>query len=225
MLLLLVCSSYALAAERPDAAVAQGGAGFAPQEESVRRYRVANEDSYLRVFVMRGGALARFGHNHVIGGPVIGGEIWLADDPADTDFQLAVDVTALEVDRPAWRAEAGAAFASKPDAKDIAGTRMNMLGSMVLDADQYPVIAVDAAGVTGQMPEFKVLARINLKGQAHTLPITVKLGYEGQKLVAEGQFSFKQSDLGLQPFSVLLGTLSVRDELRVAYRIVGEPRP
>jgi len=42
-------------------------------------------------------------------------------------------------------------------------------------------------------------------------------------LTATGEFSFKQSDLGLTPFTALMGALAVQDEMRVKFRIRAEP--
>ena len=40
------------------------------------------------------------------------------------------------------------------------------------------------------------------------------------ELTASGELPIKQTDLGLTPFSALLGALAVQDELRVRFRFV-----
>jgi hypothetical protein len=39
-------------------------------------------------------------------------------------------------------------------------------------------------------------------------------------LIVSGELPIKQTDLGLTPFSAMLGALQVQDELRVRFRIV-----
>ncbi len=40
-------------------------------------------------------------------------------------------------------------------------------------------------------------------------------------LAADGEFTFKQSDLGLEPYTGLLGALRVADAIRAKVHIVG----
>ncbi len=190
--------------------------------EHARAYTVLQEQSLLKVFVMRGGPLSRFGHNHIIGGAVLSGRLALAEDLSQSAFSLSVDVHSLEVDRPQWRSTGGEDFASTPSDEDIAGTRDNMLGPRVLDASQYPKITIQSAGILGELPEFSVLARISLKDKTRSLPVPVRVRQTGGHLIAEGEFTLNQSEFGIEPFSILLGAISVQDELRVQYRIVAQ---
>jgi|GEM_PF-6776323 len=68
-----------------------------------RQFVVDREASDLRIVVFPAGALARLGHAHVIGGPVIDGEVALAEPWEQSALRLRIDVEALEVDRPEWR--------------------------------------------------------------------------------------------------------------------------
>lgn len=214
------------AASQPEA-VAPGDppALFPAAGEGSKRYVILAEASEIRIHVMRAGPLARLGHNHIIGGPAVRGELWLADKLPASGFALVVDVTELEVDRPAWRRDAGAEFSRQPDKRDIEGTRRNMLGPKVLDADRHPTIELEAIEVRGALPDLVLITRFTVRGQTHTAPVAVRLGQENSLLVAEGEFTLLQSDFGIKPFSVLLGSLRVQDEVRVAFRIVAEVRP
>jgi hypothetical protein len=40
------------------------------------------------------------------------------------------------------------------------------------------------------------------------------------ELLAQGEFPLKQTDIGLQPFTALLGALAVQDELQLQFRLV-----
>ena len=61
--------------------------------------------------------------------------------------------------------------------------------------------------------------RIALKGQAHRVRVPVRFEQVTDGIVARGEFPLRQSELGLQPFSVALGTLVVLDEMKVRFEI------
>lgn len=183
-------------------------------------YDVVAAESLLQIKVYRGGPLARFGHNHVIGGPVLTGQVAVADDLSESRVSLSIDLASMQVDLPQWRRQAGDDFTSVPSEDDIAGTRENMLGPKVLDVASYPEAHVEIAGILGAAPDFSVLARITLKGGTRSLPVPVHLETSAGKIVASGKFKLTQSDFGLEPFSVLLGALSVQDELDILYSVV-----
>ena len=105
------------------------------------------------------------------------------------------------------------------------GTRHNMLGEALLDAEHSPQIVLRAVRLEPAAPGAdgaSVLAYIEatVRGQVHTLrvPVTYQLG-AGEVTVA-GETTLKQSELGLKPFSALLGALQVQDEMRIRFRIV-----
>ena len=52
--------------------------------------------------------------------------------------------------------------------------------------------------------------------------LTVPLQWEQQDgtLRASGEFSFRQSELGLEPYSLLLGALRVADEVQARFELV-----
>lgn len=196
-----------------------------PSTDSHAQFRVIESESFLRVKVMRGGPLSRFGHNHVVGGPVFSGQAGLADRLTDSQLELSIRLVDFQVDEPQWRLEAGEAFASVPSEEDIAATRLNMMGPGVLDTQTFPVATVGLAGILGTAPDFSVLARITLKGRTRSLPVPVHFERAGQRITASGSFILTQSDFGIEPFSVLLGAIRVQDDLEVRYKIVASAVP
>ncbi len=188
-------------------------------------YDIVESESILLIQVLRGGPLSRFGHNHVIGGPVISGHLALADNLPDSQLNLTIRLADLQVDRPQWRRAAGKDFSSEPSDDDIAGTRANMLGPKVLDVARFPVATAEVAGILGTVPDFSVLARITLKESTRSLPIPVHFENDGERITATGTFVLTQSDFGIEPFSVLLGAISVKDDLQIQYTIVASARP
>lgn len=182
-------------------------------------YRVLPDASELRLLVYRDGPLARFGHNHVVSGP-IRGELRVGDTTADSGFRLTVDVVELRVDDAAARAEEGEAFAASVDEKSRAGTRENMLGEKLLDADKWPEIRIESIALEGPRWNPSVRAKVTLRGVARELAFPAAVFVDGERLVVIARFTIRQSDFGIEPFSALAGGLRVADSIEARVRLV-----
>jgi len=189
----------------------------------IRVYRVDAEQSRLRIRVDPAGTLARLGHSHVIGGAALGGRVGLDPDGGTAWVDLELRADALEVDRPEWRREQELRPDLEPDA--VEGTRDNMLGPKVLDAEQFPLIRVRSAGFRGALDSPTVLARIDLRGQVTEAEIPVRLTYGPDRLEAIGTFTPTHAQLGLTPFSAAGGALRVAQPIRIEFRIVATRDP
>ena len=53
------------------------------------------------------------------------------------------------------------------------------------------------------------------------MPVTLEA--QGADLVASGELELRQSELGLTPFSVMMGALQVQDAMQVRFRLVAAP--
>jgi polyisoprenoid-binding protein YceI len=188
-------------------------------------YEVVAADSLLTILVYRGGALASVGHNHVIASHDLRGTLYVTPDPMRSSFELHVPVATLTVDEEALRAQqASADF--PPDVPESAkeGTRRNMLGEALLDAAESPEILLQAVRLEqSAAPDPRtVMVRLQstVRGQQRifAVPVSYQIG-EGAVMVS-GTFPLRQSDLGLTPFSAMLGALQVQDEMRISLRIV-----
>jgi polyisoprenoid-binding protein YceI len=183
-------------------------------------YRVAAEESLLQILVYRGGAMARLGHNHVIASRHLEGEVFLAADATRTRFEIRVPVNELTVDEPAMRESAGADFPPGVPQSARDGTRNNLLSGALLDGANYPWIRLRATDVApAAAGGYDVGVEITLKGQAHQVRVPVALQRGDGALTASGEFTLKQSQLGLKPFSVAMGTLVVLDEMKIRFHI------
>lgn len=161
--------------------------------------------SQLRILVLRGGRLAALGHNHVLGLPPLRGGVQMPAALLELSFRL----DELEFDRPAWRAALGPDFASVPDADSIAATRRNML--IALETERFPLVRLQARGLDGETLQLD----LTLHGQTRSISVPLQLDLQAHSLRARTRFAIKQSDFGIQPFSVLGGLLAVQDELRI----------
>jgi hypothetical protein len=188
-----------------------------PRDET---YRIVSTRSSLTLKVYRSGALASLGHNHVIESRDIDGFVYLADDLGRARADLFVPVAGFTIDDATARNTAGPDFATQPSASDIEGTRANMLGPKLLDAQTWPFIVVHVAPLHVGADSTQVQLSIRTLDHVATVPVDVHWGRNGNELAIGAQFSISHATLGLEPFSTLGGALRVADQIDVAVSIV-----
>ena len=194
-------------------------------------YDIVADESLLTIRVYRGGTLASAGHNHVIASHALTGTIYVPADLMRTSFEAHIPVASFTVDEAALRAQEHSAD-FPPEVPDSAreGTRRNMLGEALLDSERNPQIVLrsvrlesagqPAAGTGGEAKA--VLARVQstVRGQVRTISVPVRYRLAAGTIIVSGETPLRQSDIGLTPFSALLGALQVQDEMRVRFRLV-----
>jgi polyisoprenoid-binding protein YceI len=180
---------------------------------------VVADESLLQILVYRGGAMARLGHNHVIASHQLAGSVYVTADPLATRFEITFPVNGLTVDEPALREAAGPDFppAVPQSARD--GTHKNLLSEALLDGANYPEIRLRALDIRAAGEAYDAGVEILFKGQAYARRVPVGVRREAGMLVASGEFPLRQSELGLKPFSVAMGSLVVLDEMHVRFEI------
>jgi hypothetical protein len=77
-------------------------------------------------------------------------------------------------------------------------------------------VRVEPAGVGS------LTAHIDAEVRGQHRPISMAARYElsGDTLTVSGDTSLRQSDLGLAPFTALMGALAVQDEMRISLHLV-----
>lgn len=188
-------------------------------------YRVDTTRSLLQILVYRGGKLAALGHNHVIASHDLTGTVMRAEPLTGTRFDIELPVPSLTVDEPELRREAGADFEAEVPQSARDGTRRNLLSGAVLDAEHFAAIRLRATdAVDLQDGRFDVGVDVEIKGQIRRLRVPVQLQVAANELIATGELAVLQSDLGLTPFTALLGALTVENQMRVRFRVVAKAR-
>jgi len=178
--------------------------------------------SAVRIYVFRGGQAAKLGHNHVLSAPEFTGFVYLpASDAADAKFDLEFRLDRLELDNPEYRSAVGGTFATALPAGAVEGARKHMLGVDNLQADRFSFVRIRSVQLTGELPRFAAQIEVEMHGQARTilLPLSVE-GLPG-RLSVTGAFVLKQTDFGIEPYSVLGGLLAVKDAVVVEFNLVG----
>lgn len=172
-------------------------------------YRVDPAGSTVVIEVRRAGSLARLGHDHVVAGYDIRGDVM--PDSNRADLYIALD--ALIVDEAQLRAQAG--FDTEPTADAIAGTRRNMR-NRVLEVEHFPfaVISIDALDA-----ERVASVSITLHGATRRMRIPLQVDATPDEWRVAGAFALNQTDFGIVPLSLLGGAIEVQDAVAVRFRI------
>jgi hypothetical protein len=183
-------------------------------------YRIDPAQSELRVLVYRAGTMAKLGHDHVIENHALTGWVGLAPGAAAASFYLAVPVAAFVIDDESARLAAGPEFGEPVDAEAKEGTRRNMLGPALLDAEHHALIALRSVAFQGAEPHLVATVEIDVAGHGSRLTIPVDVVRGDRRLTATVECPVRQTDLGLTPFSVMLGALRVADQINVRLKVV-----
>ncbi len=190
-----------------------------PVPGAIAGYHIDTAHSELRLLVYRAGPMARFGHNHVIINRAVAG--WIhADSTSAAAFSLSVPVTDFVVDDADARRTEGPDFSEKVPEDATSGTRRNMLGAALLDAEHFPTITLTSISVASMPGKSEATVAVEVAGHASTLVIPFTVETSEDRLTASGTVMLRQSTMGLTPFSIMLGALQVQDELTVKFKLV-----
>jgi polyisoprenoid-binding protein YceI len=200
------------AAPAPQPPAVQQGAG--------REFQVDPAASLLTIRVYRGGALARAGHNHLIASHSLTGVVRVPEDPMRATFDVHLPVNELMVDEEDLRAREGPDFPPgvPEDAKE--GTKRNMIGASLLEAERYPEIVLQSEAIQRGADGLEAQVRVIVRDRASSVIVPVKYEIRGAELQVQGELPIKQTDLGLTPFSLFGGALRVLDEMKIRFSIV-----
>jgi len=187
--------------------------------DDLQRYVIDSDRSWIRVLVYRAGLMSIFGHNHVIGSHEISGAVTCGADVNDTTVEMSFPVQSLLVDSPDLRDLEGDDFSARIADKDIRGTRKNLLGDKVLDAESHALIQIRTTEVTGDMESLLVKADVIIAGRTNSISFPASATWSGDVITVTGTVGLSHADLGLRPFSAAFGTLKVHKELTIRFEI------
>ena len=190
-----------------------------------RVFTLVPTDSLVRIYAFRAGPAARLGHNHVLSAPQFTGFFYLPPSgAADGRFDLAFRLDQLEIDNPAYRSELGTAFSAILSPETIESTRQHLLGSNDLQAYQLPFVRIRSLQISGEAPKFAAEAQVEMHGQEREMWIPLDVVGLPDRLSVSGSFVLRQTDFGVQPYSLLAGLLSVQDEVVLEFKLTGACR-
>jgi YceI-like domain len=226
VLLPVLCACGALKAPHAGAPQPHETAWPMDRQRPGTLYRVDEGQSEVRILVYRAGPLARFGHNHVVVNRAIRGAVNQADSASG--FWLTLPAAGFVVDDAQARREEGADFENEVPEDAKSGTLRNMLSTAVLDADEFPAVSINCSGVSwpgGAPGEGPMIAAVDISVAGHEskIDVPVTVHSDSTQLSATGSFEIRQSQLGLTPYSLMLGALQVQDAMTIKFKILAVP--
>jgi polyisoprenoid-binding protein YceI len=159
------------------------------------------EHSTLTVFAFKSGFFSAFADDHVIRAPIASGAVSLDAPPAVELVVRAADLRVLDPGLSAGKR---------------AEVQTRMLGPEVLDSPRYPDIEFTSTSIAPVSPDrWTVTGRLTIHGVTRSITFSVAQRdgrYRGTAVVT-------QRDFGIEPISIVGGTVKVKDELKVEFDI------
>ena len=183
-----------------------------PGEAAVVRYRLIPEQSKFTVQAFAEGLFSAFGHDPVLAIKDFTGEAQFVPG----SFESASLKITIKADSIVLSNEV-----SEKDRLEIEQT----MREQVLEIAKYPEIVFVSSNISvTRLAEGRYRARIIGDLTFHgvtqkNLWITAQVTVSGESLKAQGDFTLKQTDFGIKPFSVVGGTIKLKNELKFSFDI------
>jgi polyisoprenoid-binding protein YceI len=131
---------------------------------------------------------------------------WVDGEP--NTAELVVEVDSLQV----LRGEGGVKGLSGPE-KSLA--RSNALKS--LSASRFPEIRFAADDVAATQDGYRLNGTLHIRGKARAHTVDLHIDDLGDSLRLTAESTVRQKDFGVKPFSMLVGSVRVADEVAVCF--------
>jgi polyisoprenoid-binding protein YceI len=183
------------------------------EEGAIANYRINNEISRFTVRGFAGGLLSKLGHNPVLAIRDFSGEAHFEPDALEkSSLYLKIKAGSLEVQNDA----------PEKDRREM----KRVMNEQVLEVTRYPEIVFESTAVSGAKAgegsyRLVIEGKLTLHGVTRRLSIPAQVWATKDQLRANGEFSVRQTDYGIQLASVAGGVLKLKDELKFTYGIVG----
>lgn len=182
---------------------------------AAENYRLDPTNSVIRIHLGTAGFLGSIGHAHLIEAPLQEGRfIYAPDDPAGSLVELVVATGRMQVRDP------------KISVRDKREIQATMESERVLGVKQFPSITFKSTSVQADgTNRLVVLGDLTIRGQTRLVTVNAVLGQTKPGLRVTGQSHIRQTDFGIKPVSVGMGTVKVQDQVTISFDVVGQPGP
>lgn len=189
-----------------------------PLAAAPRTFVVDPAASSVRIHVGKSGAFSFAGHTHEVVAPALSGEV--TADPGN----LAASTVALTFEASALKV-----LPEGEPAGDAPKVEEAMRGSKVLDAARFPAVTFKSQRVSGRDAgggayDLELAGEIALHGVTRPITLPVHVEVSGDTLTASGKAVLRHDQFGMQPVSAAGGSVKVKNEIAVEYRIVARGR-
>ncbi len=131
---------------------------------------------------------------------------WSGGEPSGV--QLIVDTRSLAV----LRGEGGIKALSNPEKALVRSNALRALG-----AGRFPEIRFAADRVEATADGYRLIGMLQIHGRTHERVIDVHVADLGDAWRMSTQTTVRQSDFGIRPYTLLMGSLKVVDEVTVSF--------
>ena len=153
------------------------------------------------------GPAARMGHRLTITmGSWEGTVRWRSGKPLSADLTVLVD--SLQVNK----GEGGVTSLSGPEKSIV---RFNALKS--LDAKKYPHIRFATDDIVKKVAGYRLTGTVEIHGKSRPQVIDLTVDDTGDAWTMSAQTGIMQSDFDVKPYSLLMGSLKVADEVTIEF--------
>jgi|SRR6185369_8356447 len=193
---------------------------LAAAQGSNNKYQVQRANSWVVAITDKTGVFSFAAHKHAVLATRWSARLTVhPEDPQTSSATVTVPVSSLVIDSK--QARQTAALGSGPSADDIRTIQERMLSPGVLDAKSYPEIQFTTTAIEKEGADrLRVTGEFQMHG--HTRTVTIPLHYERAEnsgFILQGEFSIRQTDFGMKPESVAGGTVQVKDEVSIRFRV------
>lgn len=100
----------------------------------------------------------------------------------------------------------------------------------VLQASRYREIRFtserfEIERIDGERASGVLHGQLSLRGTRRALAVPVKALWSRERIRVTGEVRFEQSEFGIEPYSRFLGSVSVKDEIRIEFAVDAAPPP
>jgi polyisoprenoid-binding protein YceI len=179
---------------------------------ALAKFAIDPDASRFTVQAFATGLLSSFGHNPTIGIRDFDGEIECDPDTYE-NARLRLNLRTRSMD-----------VLDEMKRDDRQKLEQEMY-EKVLEIDRFPAAIFDSREITVQklgddLLMAHVRGELQFHGTSHELTFDGRVTRIGTMLRISGQFSLKQSDYGIKPFSFAGGALKLKDELKFNFELV-----
>jgi polyisoprenoid-binding protein YceI len=185
-----------------------------PAAAATRTYVIDASASAVQVHVGKSGVFGFAGHTHEVTADRFEGRVDAdPDDLARSSVELSFEASGLTVSAQ------GEPEGDAPKVQEV------MAGSKVLDVSRFPAIRFRSRQVWGRRAadgayELQVAGEVSLHGISRAVTVPVRVELSGATLTASGRTALAQRAFGIEPVTAGGGTVKVKNEVGVEFRIV-----
>jgi polyisoprenoid-binding protein YceI len=165
------------------------------------------DDGELLVRTMVAGRAAKMGHRLTIAMKRWQATVqWSGGEPVSA--QLTVDVDSLEV----LRGDGGLTPLSGPEKILVRSNALRQLG-----AGRFPQICFDADAIEQSQDGYRLAGTLQIRGNTRDQVIDLRTEDLGDAWRLSTQAIVRQSEFGVKPYSLVMGSLKVADDVTVSF--------